>query len=97
VEEDGGAGDTPELRSAADVVDVRVRDDDLLQGELAAREPGEDVGDLISGVDDDGFAGLEVRQQGAVAAERTDREGLTQELGRHTWIVARCGADLPPP
>jgi hypothetical protein len=32
VEEDGCARDTAELRGAADVVDVCVRDDDLLQG-----------------------------------------------------------------
>jgi hypothetical protein len=89
VEEDGCAGDAAELRGAADVVDMRMGDDDLLQSELAPGEPGEDIGDLVAGVDDDRFPGLQIGEQGAIAAERADGEGLTQELGRHTRMVAR--------
>lgn len=41
-----------------------------------------------AGVDDDGFAGGEVGEQGAVAGEHADGEGFA-EVGGHTSIV-RC-------
>lgn len=76
MEKDRRAGDTFELRSPANVVDMRVRDDDLFQGEVVAREPRENGGDLVAGIDHDGLFTLQVCQDGAVAAERANGEGF---------------------
>ncbi len=74
VVEDGCAGDGFEALGAGDVVDVGVGDEDLLDGELVFGEDGEDAGDLVAGVDDDGFAGGFVAKDGAVALEGADGE-----------------------
>jgi hypothetical protein len=76
VEEDGSAGGFFETGGAADVVDVGVGDDDLLQSELMVREAGEDLRDVVTGVDDHGFARGGVAEDGAVALEGTDGEGF---------------------
>jgi len=74
--EDGGAGDLLEAVGSGDMVDVGVGDDDLLDGEPVFGEEGEDAGDVVAGVDDDGFAGGLVAEDGAVALEGTDGEGF---------------------
>lgn len=58
------------------MVDVSVGDDDLLDGELMLGEEGEDAGDVVAWVDDDGLAGGFVAEDGAVALEGTDRESF---------------------
>ena len=88
MEEDRRAGDAFELCSAANMVDMRVGDDDLAQREVVAREPGEDVCDLVSGIDDDRVVRLQICQQSAVAAERADGEGLAEKTDAIFWIVA---------
>ena len=74
VVEDGGAGELLEAVGSGDVVDVGVGDDDLLDGERVSGEEGEDAGDVVAGVDDDGFAGGLVAEDGAVALEGADGE-----------------------
>jgi hypothetical protein len=54
---------------SGDVVDVGVGDDDLFDGELVLLKDGEDAGDVVAGVYDDGFAGGFVTEDGAVALE----------------------------
>jgi hypothetical protein len=76
VVEDGGAGELLEAVSAGDVVDVGVSDDDLLDGERVFGEEGHDAGDVVAGVDDDGFAGGLVAEDGAVALEGADGDGF---------------------
>src|SRR6266851_678125 len=76
VVEDGGAGELFEAVSAGDVVDVGVGDDDLLDGEVVLGEEGEDAGDVVAGVDDDGFAGGFIAEDGAVALEEAYGEGF---------------------
>ena len=56
------------------MVDVGVGDDDLFDGEVVAVEDGLDAGDVVAGVDDDGFAGGFVAEDGAVALEEADGE-----------------------
>ena len=56
------------------MVDVGVGDDDLFDGEVVAVEDGLDAGDVVAGVDDDGFAGGLVAEDGAVALEEADGE-----------------------
>lgn len=76
-------GEAFEVLGAGDVIDVGVGDDDLLEGELVARESGDDAGDVIAGIDDDGFAGDLVAEDGAVAAKRTDYEDFVN----HAFIL----------
>src|SRR6201999_3912493 len=61
---------------AADVVDVAVRDHNLLQRELVLREESEDLRNVVAGVDDHRFAGRLVAENRAVALERADGKGL---------------------
>ena len=76
VEEDGRAGEVFELERAADVVDVGVGDEDLLELQAEVRDAAVDAADLVAGVDDDSLGGFFVAEQGAVALQRTDGEGL---------------------
>jgi len=85
VEEDGSAGEGFELERSADVVDVGVSDEDLLEGEAVGLEAAVDAGDFVAGVNDDGFASLFVGKNGAIALQRADGEGLED----HGFIVER--------
>ena len=76
VVEHGGAGELFEAVGAGDVVDVGVGDDDLLDGEVVFGEEGEDAGDVVAGVDDDGLAGGLVAEDGAVELEGAYGEGF---------------------
>ena len=76
VVEDGRAGEGLEARGPGDVIDVRVGDEDLLDGEIVALEEGEDARNLVAGIDDDGLAGGLVAEDGAVALQRADGEDL---------------------
>ncbi len=81
VVEDGGSGELLEAVGSGDVVDVGVGDDDLLDGEVVAVEDGRDAGDVVAGIDDDGFAGGLVAEDGAVALEGADGEDFVDHLG----------------
>ena len=103
VEKDGRAGEALELERAADVVDVGVGDEDLLEVEAEAGEAAMDAGDLVAGIDDDGLAGCLVAEDGAVAVQRADGKGLEdhgvhcrqvtwqERLRRHNEKADRCG------
>jgi hypothetical protein len=51
-------------------------DDDLAQGETMLLQPGEDFGDVVTGIDNQGFVRDFVPQDGAIAMERTDGKAL---------------------
>jgi hypothetical protein len=72
VVEDGSAGELLESVGSGDVVDVGVGDDDLLDGEVVLCEEGHNAGDVVAWIDDDGFAGGLVTEDGAVALEGAD-------------------------
>jgi hypothetical protein len=84
IHEHGRAGGLLEFVRAADMVDVRVGDDDGLQLEPVALENLQNAADLVAGIDHHGLAGLLVSEDGAVALQRTDR----QDLVDHSSIVA---------
>lgn len=95
VEVDGGAGERLEFECAADVVDVGVGDEDLLQCEAELSKPAVNAGDFVTGIDDDCFARLFVGEDCAVALEWTDGEGLENHeltLGRES-IAAQSEKD----
>ncbi len=89
VVEDGGSGEALELLGSGDVVDVGVGDYDLLEGELVAGEGGDDAGDVVAGIDDDGLVGGFVAEDGAVALERAYYEDFVDH-----GIILRRG--YPP-
>jgi hypothetical protein len=85
---DWRAGEPFELERATDVVDMRVGNEDLFQGESELGKAAVNAADLIAGIDDNGFARLLIAHQGAVAGEQTNREGFED----HVLIVGRFGA-----
>jgi hypothetical protein len=58
-----------------------VCDDDLLHREAVLLEKREDGGDLVSGIDDDGFARDLIAHDGAIALERTDGKNFVDHIG----------------
>jgi hypothetical protein len=86
VVEDGGSGEAFEFLGSGDVVDVGVGDDDLLDGEVVLGEEGEDVGDVVAGIDDDGLEGGFVAEEGAVAADGAYGEGFADHDGLQSSV-----------
>jgi hypothetical protein len=84
IEENGCSGEVLQLECAADMVDVGVGYQDLLDFEAEVGEAAIDSADFIAGVDDDGFGSFLVAQDGAVALQRADRECLED----HGFILA---------
>jgi hypothetical protein len=80
VVEDRGAGELFEAMGSGDVIDVSVGYDDLLNGEVVFGEQGHDAGDLVAGIDDYGFAGGLVTEDGTVALERADGDDFVDHL-----------------
>jgi hypothetical protein len=87
VKEDGGAREGFELERTANMIDMGVGDEDLLEGEAERGEATVNAADLIAGVDDDGFTGFLIAQDGAVALQWADGKSLED----HGFIVERCG------
>ena len=76
VEKDGRARKALEFQRASHVVDVSVRNKNLLELEAELGEAALNAADFVAGVNDDGFVGLLVTQNGAVALQRADWEGF---------------------
>jgi hypothetical protein len=76
VEKHRCSGSLSEQGRAAYVVDMGMSDNDLAQGETVLLQPGEDFGDVVSGVDNQCFVRDFVPEDGAIAAERTDWKAL---------------------
>jgi hypothetical protein len=76
IQVDWGAGKGLEFEGTADMVDVGVGDEDLLQSESERGEAAVDAGDFVAGVDDDGLAGFLVGKDGAIALQRADGKGF---------------------
>lgn len=58
IEENGCAGEGFKFERAANMIDVSVGDEDLLEGETESSEAAVDAADFVARVDDDGFAGF---------------------------------------
>jgi hypothetical protein len=72
IHEDGSASGLLELHGAPDVVDVAVSDEDLRELQVVTLESVEDAVDVGAGIDNDGFVGEFVSDDGAVALKRAD-------------------------
>ena len=80
------------------MIDVGVGDQNLANGELVRGEAGEDVRDVIAGINDDGITRNFVAENGAVAGEQADRKcftnhGLFAEMKARHW--AGLSTSLP--
>jgi hypothetical protein len=58
-------------------------DEDLLKRQALIRKPLVDAANVISGINDDGLAGLLVAQDGAVALQRSDGKRLKNHMQDH--------------
>ena len=65
---------------SAHVVDMSMSHDDLAQGEAMLLQPGKNFRNVVSRIDDDGFVGEFVAQDGAIAVQWTDRKGLEDHV-----------------
>jgi len=84
VEENRRAGYGAELHRSTNVVDVGVRDNDLLDLQIVFAEQSEDFIDIVAGVDHHGFARSLVADDGAVALQWADGKNFVD----HEDIVA---------
>src|SRR5215470_11422562 len=76
VQENGCPGCGAQLCRTADMIDVGVRDDDLLDLELVLVDEPENLSDVVPGIDDDGLARRLVANDGAVALQRANGKDL---------------------
>lgn len=90
VVEDGRAGKLLEALRSGNVVDVGVGDDDLLEAELVLFEELHDPRDVVAGIDDDGFVGGLVAQDGAVALERADYQDFVDHVSKSNGLSSIC-------
>ena len=65
---------------SAHMVDMSMSHDDLAQGEAMLLQPGENLRKVVARIDDDGFVGELVAQDGAIAVQWTDRKGLEDHV-----------------
>src|SRR5207253_5144377 len=84
VEDNGCAGGGAEFLGSADVVDVSVGDDDLVYYQVVFADEREHVVYVVAGVNDHGFAGVFIADDGAVALQRA----YGQNFVDHGFIVA---------
>lgn len=63
------------------MVDVRVRDDDMLHLQVVFADDGEYVVDVVAGVDDHRFTRSLVANNRAVALQRADGKNLVDHIG----------------
>jgi len=70
------AGSLSQGAEVADVVDVRVRMQQMRGAQIARLQPPQHLVDAVAAVHDDGLPAGLVRQDGAIASKRTDRKGF---------------------
>ncbi len=83
VEQNGRSGGSAQLHGSAHVIDVGMRDHDLLDLQVMLADDRQQAFDIVTGVDDHGFARGFVADDGAVALERPDGEDFVD----HASIV----------
>jgi hypothetical protein len=76
IKQDGRAGGGSQLHRAADVVDVRMGDHDLFYLQAMLVYQREHALDFVARIDDHGFMGDLVSDNGAVTLQRADRKNL---------------------
>jgi len=77
-----------QLRRSGHVIDVAVSNDDGLRLELMAVEDGRDLGNIVSGIDNNRLMRFLVAENRAIAVQRADREYNMQHGG--IYMVPAC-------
>ena len=72
IEQDGCAGGGPQFHGSAHMIDVSMRNHDLLYREIVLANQHEDIFDVIAGINHQGFASGFVPDNRAVALQRPD-------------------------
>ena len=72
----GGAEAFLQILNGTDVIDVRMRANDLLCAQAVLFQPREDFRGIIAGIDDDRLARVLITKDGAVTAQQSDRKGF---------------------
>lgn len=72
IEQDGSASGGAKLHRSADVVDVGVSNDDLLDQQVMLAQEAENILNVVAGIDDHGFPSGLVADDGAVTLQRAD-------------------------
>src|SRR5271169_3855372 len=79
------------------MVDMGVGNDNLLYGEAVALQNGQHLFDVVSGIDNHGFARIFIAYDGAVALQWANGNDLVNHglnLPRTGWQRERAGSDL---
>ena len=85
---DGSPGELLETLSSGDMVDMSMGDDDGLHSKAVALDDGLDGRNVVPGIDDDGFTGSLISQDGAIALKQADGKDLVDHLSR---LMAKGG------
>ena len=80
VEQDRRSGGRAQLHGASHVIDVGVRDHDLLDLQVMLAEERQNVLNVVPGVDDHGFARSFVANDRAVALQRSDGKDFVNHV-----------------
>ena len=75
------ARERPQLFRAANMIDMRVRDDDHLHGEPMTLQYRGNFFDVVAGIDHDGFERRGVAQDRTIAAEQAHRQNFVNQCG----------------
>jgi hypothetical protein len=99
VEQDGCAGSGSEFHGSAHVIDVSVRDHDLLYLKIVFADDGEDVIDVVSWIDDHGLVSRLVADNGAIALQGADGKDFVDHAGIVASYEQRsgCAGETPTP
>ena len=90
VEQDRRSGGRAQLHRASHMIDVGVRDDDLLDLQVMLADERENVFNVVAGVDDHRFARGFVANDRAIALQRPDGKDFVD----HASIVARLSVGV---
>ena len=75
-----GAGRFPHALQSHNVIDVRVRNDDSLNFQMVPLDDFEDSRRVVTGIDDDRFAGLRIADNVAIALQHSHRKYFVNEF-----------------
>ena len=90
IEKNRGTRRGAKLHGPAHVVDVRVGDDDLADLQIVLLNEGENVVDVVSGIDDHRLARALIADDGTVALQRADGKYFVD----HLFIVTALGGTI---
>lgn len=80
IEENGGSGLSFERERAPHMVDMRVCHHDLLQFQAMLFQARQNLRNIVTGIDDHGFACRFIAKNGAVALQQSDRKCLKDHI-----------------